>query len=83
VLVVEQNFAEFFGKFTHDNFGKHHEPSARAGSHGEAALEGSGTVSGAHPRPKTKVSPQLKAMIGLMKIEAVEFTMRSSVRSPT
>jgi hypothetical protein len=29
------------------------------------------------------VSPQLKAMIGLMKIEDVEFTMRSSVRSPT
>jgi hypothetical protein len=33
--------------------------------------------------PKTKVSPRLKATVGLMKIEAVEFAMRSSVRSPT
>jgi hypothetical protein len=31
---------------------------------------------------KTKVSPQLKVTVGLMKIEAVEFAMRSSVRSP-
>jgi hypothetical protein len=30
-----------------------------------------------------KVSPRLKATIGLMKIEAVEFSMRSSARSPT
>jgi hypothetical protein len=33
--------------------------------------------------PKTKVSPRLKATIGLMKIEAVEFAMRSSARAPT
>jgi hypothetical protein len=33
--------------------------------------------------PKTKVSPWLKATIGLMKIEAVEFAMRSSARAPT
>jgi hypothetical protein len=33
--------------------------------------------------PKTKVSPRLKVAVGLMKIEAVEFSMRSSVRSPT
>jgi hypothetical protein len=33
--------------------------------------------------PKTKVSPLLKATIGLMKIEAAEFAMRSSVGSPT
>jgi hypothetical protein len=32
---------------------------------------------------KTKVLPQLKATNGLMKIEAVEFAMRSSARSPT
>jgi hypothetical protein len=29
------------------------------------------------------VSSRLKATVGLMKIEAVEFTMRSSVRSRT
>jgi hypothetical protein len=33
--------------------------------------------------PKMKVSPQLKATAGLMNIEAVEFAMRSSARSPT
>jgi hypothetical protein len=52
VLVVERNFTEFFGEFAHDYFGKRHEPSARVGSYGEAAMEGSGAVSGAHPRPE-------------------------------
>jgi hypothetical protein len=33
--------------------------------------------------PKMKVSPRLKATIGLMEIEAVEFAMRSSARAPT
>jgi hypothetical protein len=33
--------------------------------------------------PKTKVSLRLKATVGLMKIEAVEFAMRSSARYPT
>jgi hypothetical protein len=33
--------------------------------------------------PKTKVSPRLKAIVGLMKIEAVEFAMKSSARAPT
>jgi hypothetical protein len=32
--------------------------------------------------PKTKVSPRLKATVGLMKIKAVEFAMRSSAKSP-
>jgi hypothetical protein len=32
---------------------------------------------------KTKVSPRLKVTVGLMNIEAVEFAMRSSARSPT
>jgi hypothetical protein len=34
-------------------------------------------------KPKTKVSLRLKATVGLMRIEAVEFAMRSSARSPT
>jgi hypothetical protein len=29
------------------------------------------------------VTPQLKATVGLMRIEVVEFTMRSLARSPT
>jgi hypothetical protein len=32
VLVVERNFAEFFGKVARDHLGKRHEPSARVGS---------------------------------------------------
>jgi hypothetical protein len=52
VLVEERNFAEFSGEFARDYFRKRHEPSARVGSHGEAALEGSGAVSSAHPRPE-------------------------------
>jgi hypothetical protein len=32
--------------------------------------------------PKTKVSLRLKAMVGLMEIETVEFAMRSSVINP-
>jgi hypothetical protein len=48
VLVVERNFAEFSNEFAHDYFGKRHESGAWAGSHGEAALEGSDTVSRCH-----------------------------------
>jgi hypothetical protein len=32
---------------------------------------------------KMKVSPRLKATVGLMKIEAIEFAMISSARAPT
>jgi hypothetical protein len=49
VLVVERNFAEFFGEIARDYFGKRHEPNLRVGRHGEAALEGSSAVSGADP----------------------------------
>jgi hypothetical protein len=52
VLVVERNFAELSGEFARDYFGKRHEPSARVGSHGEAALERSGAVSSARSRPE-------------------------------
>jgi hypothetical protein len=52
VLVVERNFAEFFGEITRDNFRKRHEPGLRVGRRGEAALEGSGAVSSASPGAK-------------------------------
>jgi hypothetical protein len=52
VLVKKRNFAEFAGEFARDYFGKCHEASLRVGRHGEAALEGSGTVSGADPGPE-------------------------------
>jgi hypothetical protein len=52
VLVKKRNFAEFAGEFARDYFGKCHEASLRVGRHGEAALEGSGAVSGADPGPE-------------------------------
>jgi hypothetical protein len=52
VLVVERNLAEFFGEVTRDHLEKHHEPSVRVGSHGEAVSKISGAVSGADPGPK-------------------------------
>jgi hypothetical protein len=49
VLVEKRDFAEHAGEFTHDYFGKCHEASLRVGRHGEAALEGSSTVSSVDP----------------------------------
>jgi hypothetical protein len=43
-LIAEQKFVEFFDEKVCDNFGKRHEPS-----HGEVALERSGTVNNADP----------------------------------
>jgi hypothetical protein len=47
MFAVERNFAEFSGEIAHDYFGKRHEASLRVGRHGEAVLEGSGTISSA------------------------------------
>jgi hypothetical protein len=52
VLVEERNFTEFSGEFARDRFGKRHDSGAQVGSHGEAALERSITVSSAHPGPE-------------------------------
>jgi hypothetical protein len=49
VLVEKRNFAELAGEFARDYFGKRHETGLRVGRHGEAALEGSSTVSSADP----------------------------------
>jgi hypothetical protein len=83
MLVEERNFAEFTDEIARDHFGKCHEPGPWVGCHGEVALEGSSAVAVQTQDSKTKVLPWLKATVGLMKIEAVEFAMRSSVRSPT
>jgi hypothetical protein len=48
-MVEERNFAELAGEFACDNFWKRHEAGLRVGRHGEAALEGSGTISSADP----------------------------------
>jgi hypothetical protein len=52
VLVVERNFTEFSGEIARDHLGKCHEPGPQVRCHGEAALEISGTVSGASPGPE-------------------------------
>jgi hypothetical protein len=64
-MVEERNFAELAGEFACDNFRKCHEAGLRVGRHGEAALERSRAVSSATQAPKTKVSPRLKATVGL------------------
>jgi hypothetical protein len=49
VLVVERNFAKFFGERARDDFREHHEPSIKVWRHGEVALEGANAVSDADP----------------------------------
>jgi hypothetical protein len=62
-------------KFRRDYFEKRHEPGLRVGRHGEAALESPAPSAVQTQEPKTKVSPRLKATVGLMKIETVEFAL--------
>jgi hypothetical protein len=64
-MVEERNFAELAGEFACDNFRKCHEAGLCVGRHGEAAVEGPCAVSSADPSAETKVSPRLKAMVGL------------------
>jgi hypothetical protein len=66
VLVEKRNFAELAGEFARDYFGKSHEAGLRVVRHGEVALERSNAVSSADQAPKMKVSPRLKATVGLM-----------------
>jgi hypothetical protein len=47
-----QSEIEFSGEVARDHLRKCHEPGARVGCHGEAALESSGTVGGADPGPE-------------------------------
>jgi hypothetical protein len=75
VLVVERNFAEFSGEIGCDYFGKRHEPNLRVRRHGEVALEGPSAISSADPGAEDEGVARLKAMVGLMKIEAIEFAM--------
>jgi hypothetical protein len=49
MMVEKRNYAELADEFARDNFRKRHEASLRVGRHGEAALEGSRTVSSADP----------------------------------
>jgi hypothetical protein len=76
VLVEERNFAEFTGEFACDYFGKCHEASLRVGRHGVRRRWKDPAPSAVQTHePKTKVSLRLKATVGLMKMEAVEFAI--------
>jgi hypothetical protein len=66
VLVEKRNLAELAGEFARDDFGKCHEAGLRVGRHGEAALERPRPSTVQTQAPKTKVSPLLKATVGLM-----------------
>jgi hypothetical protein len=75
VLVVERNFAKFSCEIARDYFGKRHEASLRVGRHGEAALEGSGTVSSADPGAEDEGVAAVEGDSWLDGIEAVEFAI--------
>jgi hypothetical protein len=64
-MVEKRNFAELADEFACDNFRKRHEAGLQIGRHGEAALEGSAPSAVQTQAPKTKVSPRLKATVGL------------------
>jgi hypothetical protein len=65
MMVEERNFAELAGEFACDNFRKRHEAGLRVGRHGEAALEELAPSAVQTQAPNTKVSPRLKATVGL------------------
>jgi hypothetical protein len=75
VLVVEQNFAEFSGEITRDDFGKRHEPVFGLDGMVRRHWKDPAPSTVQTQEPKMKVSPQLKAAVGLMEIEAVEFAI--------
>jgi hypothetical protein len=75
VLVEQRNFAELAGEFARDYFGKCHEAGLRVGRHGEATLEGPSAVSSADPGVEDEGVARLKATVGLMQTEAIEFAM--------
>jgi hypothetical protein len=83
VLVEKRNFVEFFSEFSRDYFGSITSPVLGLGVMVRRRWKDPAPSAVHTQEPKTKVSPRLKAMIGLMKTESVEFAMRSSARPPT
>jgi hypothetical protein len=82
-LVVERNFTKFFDECTRDNFWKRHEPGLWVRGHGQVALEGPSTVSDANPGTEDEGVAAVESGGCLMMMEAAEFAMISSARSPT
>jgi hypothetical protein len=75
VLVVERNFAEFSGEVALTTSGSVTRPVFALGSMVRRRWKDPAPSALQTQEPKTKVSPRLKATVGLMKIKAVEFAM--------
>jgi hypothetical protein len=75
MVVEERNFAELSGEFPCDDFRKRHEAGLRVGRHGEATLERARASAVQTQALNTKVSPRLKATVGLKQTRVVEFAM--------
>jgi hypothetical protein len=83
VLVVERNFAEFLARSPVTTSESVTSPVFGLGVMVSRRWKDPAPSVAQTQEPKTKVSPRLKATISFMKIEAVEFAMRSSARAPT
>jgi hypothetical protein len=83
VLVVERNFANFPVSSPVTTSGSITSPVLGLGVMVRRSWKDPAPSAVHTQDPKTKVSPRLKAATGLMRTEAVEFAMRSSVRAPT
>jgi hypothetical protein len=83
VLVVKRNFIEFPARLPVITSGSVTRPVFGLGVMVRRRWKDPAPSAVQTQDLKTKVSPRLKATVGLMKIEVVEFAMRSSARSPT
>jgi hypothetical protein len=64
-MVEKRNFAELAGEFACDNFRKRHEASLWVGRMVRRRWKDSAPSAVQTQAPKTKVSPRLKATVGL------------------
>jgi hypothetical protein len=75
VLVVEQNFDEFSGEIAVTTLGSVTSPVFGLGGMVRRRWKDLAPSAVQTQESKTKVSPRLKATVGLMKIETIEFSI--------
>jgi hypothetical protein len=75
VLVEERNFTEFASEFALTTSGSVTRPVSGLGGMVRRRWKDPAPSAVQTQEPKTKLSPRLKATVGLMKMEAVEFAM--------
>jgi hypothetical protein len=75
VVVEERNFAELAGEFACDIFKKRHKAGLRVGRAVRRRCKEPAPSAVQTQAPNTKVSPRLKATVGLKETGAVEFAM--------